>query len=85
DDPRRVLRRASQWVFGPEAEFEQRGLAPDVVYTCGTVERGDEVWMYYGAADTSVGLATAKEADLLRFVHEHDYLGQVGREKGMAE
>ncbi len=85
ENPCRVVLRSSQWVFGPEAEFEQRGLAPDVVYTCGVIERGDEVWMYYGAADTTVAVARAKERDLLSFVREHDYLGQVGREKGMAE
>jgi predicted GH43/DUF377 family glycosyl hydrolase len=84
NDPRIVLARASDWVFGPEADFEQRGLIPNVVYTCGAVCRDDEVWMYYGAADTVVGLACAKVEDLLAFVREHDYLHQVGREKGMA-
>jgi len=84
DNPRKVLARASQWVFAPEADYEQRGLVPNVVYTCGAIRRGDELWMYYGAADTVVGLATAKIADLLRFVHEHDFLHKTGREKGMA-
>lgn len=85
DKPRRVLARASEWVFAPEADFEQRGLVPNVVYTCGAVCRGDDVWMYYGAADTVVGLAVAQLPDLLQFVHEHDYLCRIGREKGMAD
>jgi predicted GH43/DUF377 family glycosyl hydrolase len=84
DDPRRVLRRASEWVFAPEAEYEIHGLLPNVVFTCGAILRGDEVWMYYGAADTVVGLAIAKLDDLLEFVHKHDFLHRVGREKGMA-
>ncbi|MHB0912619.1 MAG: glycoside hydrolase family 130 protein [Armatimonadota bacterium] len=83
-DPRVVLARSADWVFAPEAEYEQRGLLPNVVYTCGALSRGDEVWMYYGAADTVIGLAVAKTDELLAFVREHDFLHQVGREKGMA-
>lgn len=82
-DPRKVLARASEWVFSPEAEFEQHGNTPNVVFTCGATVRGDEVWMYYGAADTCVGLATAKVSDLLDFVHEKDFLHCIRREKGM--
>jgi predicted GH43/DUF377 family glycosyl hydrolase len=83
DNPRKVLARASRWVFAPEADFEQRGLVPNVVYTCGALLRGDDVLMYYGAADTVVGLATAKLPALLDFVRQHDYLHVVGPGKGM--
>lgn len=84
DDPRRVVARASEWVFAPEAEYEVHGLLPNVVFTCGALLKGDEVWMYYGGADTVVGLAIARLEDLLQFVHEYDFLRRVGREKGMA-
>ncbi len=82
-NPRKVLARADQWVLSPEADYEQRGLVPGVVYTCGALLRGDETWLYYGAADTVIALAIAKTADLLSFVWDYDYLHQVGREKGM--
>ncbi len=85
DDPRKVLARSSRWVFAPEADYEQTGLVPNVVYTCGALQRGDEVWMYYGAADTVIALAIANMEDLLAFTHEHDFLHKVGREKGMLE
>jgi len=83
DNPRKVLVRASRWVFAPEADFEQRGLVPNVVYTCGALLRGDDLWMYYGAADTVIGLATAKLPVLLDFVRQHDYLHVIGPGKGM--
>src|SRR5512133_2967309 len=83
DDPRNVLARSEEWVFAPETDYEHRGLVANIVYTCGALIRGDEVWMYYGAADTVIGLATAKVADLLDFVWAHDYLHMIGREKGM--
>jgi len=84
-NPRKAIARAKRWVFTPEADYERQGLIPNVVYTCGAFLRGDEVWMYYGGADTVVGLATAKLSDLLDFVEEHDYLHIVGRDKGMVE
>ncbi|MHB9022555.1 MAG: glycoside hydrolase family 130 protein [Armatimonadota bacterium] len=83
DNPRRVLARADEWIFEPEADYELRGAAPNVVYTCGTLVRGDELWMYYGGADTVTGLAIASLKAVLDFVIQHDYLHQVGREKGM--
>jgi predicted GH43/DUF377 family glycosyl hydrolase len=74
ENHRRVIARTAEWVFTPEAEYERRGDAPNVVYTCGALVRGDEVWMYYGAADYCIALAIAKLSDLLRAVHELDYI-----------
>lgn len=65
NDPRCVIARADDWVFAAEADYEQRGLMPSVVFTCGALVRGDELWLYYGAADTSVGLAIGKIESLL--------------------
>jgi predicted GH43/DUF377 family glycosyl hydrolase len=53
------------------------------VYTCGALMRGDETWVYYGAGDTVIGLATAKTSALIEFCLDNDYLGIIGREKGM--
>ncbi len=82
EDPRRALHRASEWVFGPEAPYEHQGLMPGVVFTCGTLQRGDEVWMYYGAADTIIGLATARMKDILAFARQHDFLSIIKPAKG---
>lgn len=37
--------------------------------------------MYYGAADTVVGLARARIPAVLDFVKEQDYLSKIGRDK----
>lgn len=67
DDPRQVIGRTREWVFGPEADYERAGDVPDVVFPCGWVleEDGDTLRMYYGAADTAVGVATASLEALL--------------------
>jgi predicted GH43/DUF377 family glycosyl hydrolase len=72
DDPTRVIARTDDWVFGPEEPYERTGDVPNVVFPSGWVKTPDEegVMVYYGAADTSVCLATAKIADLLDAVRE---------------
>lgn len=67
DDPRKVIRRGDEWVFGPEELYEMMGDIPNVVFPCGVVhdQASGELRMYYGAADTTVCLATAKLTDLL--------------------
>jgi predicted GH43/DUF377 family glycosyl hydrolase len=85
NDPRKMLARASDWVFAPEASYEMSGISPGIVFTCGSICHADEVWMYYGAADTVIGLATANISDLLEFVWQHDFLQETGRAKGMRE
>lgn len=70
DDPSRVIRRADEWVLGPRAEYELKGDVPGVVFPCGMVhdDASDELRLYYGAADTSVGLATAPLTDVLDYI-----------------
>jgi predicted GH43/DUF377 family glycosyl hydrolase len=37
----------------------------NVVFPTGLIRRGDELWMYYGAADHCIALATARLDDVL--------------------
>jgi predicted GH43/DUF377 family glycosyl hydrolase len=67
EDPRRIVRRGEEWVFGPEADYELTGDVANVVFPCGTVldEASGTLRVYYGAADTCIALATAQVSDLL--------------------
>lgn len=65
DNPRKVLKRLRRWIFGPRADYESAGFIPGVVFPTGAIVRGDEVWMYYGAADSRIALATTKLKTLL--------------------
>lgn len=67
DDPRKVIRRADDWVFGPAEPYECGGDVSNVVFSCGMVAdaRSGKLHMYYGAADTRIGLATADISELL--------------------
>jgi predicted GH43/DUF377 family glycosyl hydrolase len=68
NNPARVLRRSDEWVFGPRAHYEREGDVDDVVFPCGWTLRDGTVNMYYGAADSCLGLATAKLDDLLDYI-----------------
>jgi beta-1,2-mannobiose phosphorylase / 1,2-beta-oligomannan phosphorylase len=70
DEPTRVLRRLSNWVFAPLAPYERSGDVPNVVFPCGLLHDAatGEVRLYYGAADDSICLATAQLGDLLEAV-----------------
>ena len=68
NNPQRLIGRARRWLLSPEEPYERDGDAPNVVFSCGAIVRGDELWLYYGAADCRLCLATAKIKDILAAV-----------------
>jgi predicted GH43/DUF377 family glycosyl hydrolase len=70
NEPTRVLRRYHDWVLGPSAAYEREGDVPNAVFPCGLVvdEASGAVRLYYGAADTSICLATAQLDELVAAV-----------------
>lgn len=50
-EPGKVLARSAAPIMEPAAEYETAGFLGNVVFTNGHVVQGDEITMYYGAAD----------------------------------
>ena len=65
DDPTRVLARSRENILEPREAYELVGQVPNVVFPSGWVVDGDRVKLYYGAADTCIGLAETTIAELL--------------------
>ena len=67
DDPGTVLHHLDEWVFAPEQGYEMTGDVGRVVFPCGWVrdEATDRLFLYYGAADTVIGLAVARFSDVM--------------------
>jgi predicted GH43/DUF377 family glycosyl hydrolase len=75
DDPRRVVARCRNNILEPRELYELTGQVPNVVFPSGMIveqldadgfaQPGSLVRLYYGAADTVVGLATTTIAELL--------------------
>ena len=64
------LARGDSWIFGPEESYECQGDVPNVVFPCGLTigNDGDTIYLYYGAADTCIGVATGSIRSLLRWL-----------------
>jgi predicted GH43/DUF377 family glycosyl hydrolase len=65
EEPHKVVRRAEHPLIVPTEPFETGGFFGNVVFTNGIVEFQDMVYIYYGAADESVGLAMTDVDTLL--------------------
>jgi predicted GH43/DUF377 family glycosyl hydrolase len=62
--------RGDSWMFGPEAPYEREGDVGNVAFPCGVTigTDGDTIFLYYGAADTSIALATGSLRGLMRWL-----------------
>jgi predicted GH43/DUF377 family glycosyl hydrolase len=67
-DPTIVKARTAIPLFEPEEEYELKGTVPNVVFPCGLVVRGGTAYMYYGAGDSVIGVATVKLATILKML-----------------
>jgi predicted GH43/DUF377 family glycosyl hydrolase len=67
DDPRRVIARPRDFIFEPRETWECKGDVRTVVFSAANPVVGDTVYVYYGAADRVIGLATCALAELLDF------------------
>ena len=67
NDPRKVIGRTTTPILFPNAPYEFMGTVPNVVFPCGFLadEEKDTLKVYYGAADTYIGLAEGKLSEVI--------------------
>ena len=56
NDPSKVLYRSKSYLLAPAMPYEITGDVPNVIFPCAALSDGDKVTIYYGAADTAVGI-----------------------------
>jgi predicted GH43/DUF377 family glycosyl hydrolase len=73
DTAERCLLRGDSWIFGPEEPYEREGDVGYVTFPCGYTlgADGDAINLYYGAADTSIALATGSVRHVLDWLDRH--------------
>lgn len=64
-DPRKVKSRLHEPLFSPTEEYERKGEVSNVVFPSGTALFGDDLCIYYGAADDRVAVASVSMKSLL--------------------
>jgi beta-1,4-mannooligosaccharide/beta-1,4-mannosyl-N-acetylglucosamine phosphorylase len=67
DDPSKVIGKTMSYILAPLALYEQTGRVPNVVFACGAIPDydHDRLRVYYGAADTCIGLATGSISEIV--------------------
>lgn len=70
-DPYKVIARFPYPILEPETEYEKYGDVNMVVFPEGLVQFDDILWVYYGAADKVIGLATGKISDIIDELWKH--------------
>lgn len=64
DNPARVIGRTAVPILSA-ADEDREGYVPNVVYTCGAIRVGDDLFLPYGVADSSVCFAFIAIRDIL--------------------
>ena len=65
DDPRKVIGRLKKPLISPQDEWEKEGYVKNIVFPSGTAVFDDDLYIYYGAADERVAVASVKMSALL--------------------
>ncbi len=68
DNPLKIIARTPEPILVPEFRFETDGYYSGIVFPTGNVVVGGRLYVYYGAADKYVGVATCPLDSLLDFL-----------------
>jgi predicted GH43/DUF377 family glycosyl hydrolase len=58
NDPSILLARQDEPILEPEENYERYGDISNTVFTCGAIEKNASFYVYYGAADKTICVAT---------------------------
>lgn len=85
DEPSRVLYRCENFLLTPEEWYEERGFVPGVCFPCATLQDADtgRIAIYYGAADTYVGLAFTQVDEVVAYIKAHSVTCEADTELGI--
>jgi len=65
EDPSKLIARLPHPLISPEEAYERTGYVKNIIFPSGAVVFGDELYIYYGAADERVAVASVKLSALL--------------------
>lgn len=65
-DPAKVIARSTRPILTPEAGYELEGFSNRVVFSCGAIPSGENVRIYYGAADRAIAVADVSLEEIIR-------------------
>lgn len=84
NEPSKVLHRCSNYILSPEEWYEERGFVPNVCFPCAALTDADtgRIAIYYGCADSYVGVAFTTVQEIWDYILKYDSLTESDREIG---
>ncbi len=84
DEPSKVKYRCANYLLTPEEWYEERGFVPNVCFPCATLqdEATGRIAIYYGCADSYVGLAFTTVQEVVDYIIAHDAASEEDRSIG---
>ncbi|MFZ1987620.1 MAG: hypothetical protein WAV21_01125 [Minisyncoccia bacterium] len=61
-----IIVRTALPIFEPVLPWEKEGQVGNVVFSCGVTLKDDTLFIYYGGADTAIGIATVSKSALMK-------------------
>lgn len=85
DNPSVVKYRCETFLLTPEEWYEERGFVPNVCFPCATIHDSEsgKIAIYYGAADSYVGLAFTNLDEIIDYIKEHSVVTETDTEIGI--
>ena len=76
--------RCENFLLTPEEWYEERGFVPNVTFPCATIHDAatGRIAVYYGAADSYVGLAFTTVDEVVSYIKEHSVVRESDSEIG---
>lgn len=85
DNPSIVKYRCKNYLLTPEEWYEERGFVPNVIFPCATIHDAatGRIAIYYGAADSYVGLAFAQVEEITEYIIKNSKVTKEDTEIGI--
>ncbi len=68
NNPIKVCSYTTYPILEPETEFEKNGIVNNVVFSCGQIVKGEQIFIYYGGADQVLCGAEISMSSLLNYL-----------------
>jgi len=73
NEPTKEIGRLGYPLFSPELDWEIQGVVNNVVFPSATISKDDSLFIYYGASDKYIGVASVILEELIREIKNSKY------------
>jgi len=68
ENPLKIISQTKKPLIAPQELYELQGMIPGVIFPSGAIIEDDQLYIYYGVADTSCALSSCSLSELLKML-----------------